>query len=86
MTKRIESSVLKIIEGLSKDQRGVIFLCPRDDFIKLGHIDSLSIIRLVCSLEEAFSVEIPMDKVASCDFRTARGVAKVIKELQHVTP
>lgn len=51
------------------------------DFISSGFVDSLGIIRFVAELEREFGVKVPMEIVASPEFRTVAGVAKLIGTL-----
>lgn len=48
------------------------------DFIKMGIVDSVGIIKFILELESGFDIEITEEDIESDDFRTVRGLVSVI--------
>ena len=83
MENQIQSKILEYFSqngnfapGISDDEKLDAF------YLDSGVIDSLGIIELVVFLEETFSVQFSSDDMQSSDFRTIRGLMKLINKLK----
>jgi acyl carrier protein len=50
-----------------------------EDFIKSGYLDSLSIVRFVLMIEEAFAITIDVEDIDTPDFRSVNGIVRIIE-------
>ena len=50
-----------------------------DNFIKLGYIDSISIIRLMLEIEQQFNIMLTSEDISSNEFKTVNGLSKMIE-------
>jgi acyl carrier protein len=78
-----EKKIVMIIREMSKKSKDI------DDeellnmkFLDEGLIDSFQIIEMITRIEEVFGIRLSTDKITSRDFRTLKGVAKIVEELQ----
>jgi acyl carrier protein len=55
----------------------------QEDLLSSGTIDSLSLIQLLVSLEEHFSVRIPLDELEIEDLRSIQSIARLIENYRH---
>ncbi len=62
-------------------QRGVSAgnLTSDYDYIKSGHVDSLSLLRFIIELETALGVSISNEDIVSPEFRTAGGLVALLE-------
>ena len=77
----MEKTISKIVKILNK-KKPIRFKLSTDknyDFIKNGHIDSLSMIAFVIDLEDEFKIKLSNSNINSKNFGNIIGLAKLIK-------
>jgi acyl carrier protein len=75
MQDSIRTFVLALLEKKSRLPKG---FGDASDFIKVGIVDSVGIIKFILEIESRFDIEITEADIESDDFRTVQGLVAMI--------
>lgn len=75
MQDSIRTFVLMLLEKKSRLPKG---FDDASDFIKMGIVDSVGIIKFILEIESRFDIDITEADIESDDFRTVRGLVAMI--------
>jgi acyl carrier protein len=76
MQDSIRTFVLALLEKKSRLPRG---FNDASDFLKMGIVDSVGIIKFILELESRFDIEITEADIESDEFRTVQGLVALIE-------
>jgi acyl carrier protein len=76
MQDSIRKFVLALLEKKSRLPRG---FDDASDFLKMGIVDSVGIIKFILELESRFDIEITEADIESDEFRTVQGLVALIE-------
>jgi D-alanine--poly(phosphoribitol) ligase subunit 2 len=63
-----------------EEHLAILVTSDNEDLLAAGHLDSLSLVRLIAQLEARFGLELPISELGIESFRSVAGIARLLQQ------
>jgi len=75
-----DPAVLDAVHAMIEEHLAILVTSDEQDLLAAGHLDSLSLVRLIAHLESRFGLELPISELGIESFRSVTGISRLLQQ------